>query len=351
MSAPVQSEGGPSTTAPQATTHVEHPDEVQILEPDTAPQSDSDGDSAFDGHSTASTTLASSVLNYEYSNGRRYHGYRSGSYVLPNDDEEQDRLDLLHHIFLLMLGGKLYDAPIPHTPQRVLDIGTGTGIWALDFADEHPSSEVLGTDLSPIQPTWVPPNAKFYIDDAESDWVYGPEEKFDFIHSRGMSGSIGDWDKLIQQSYANLQPGGWLEFQEPEAWVYSDDDTGERAPSLRQWQNLCNDAAAQFKKELRMQSQLKDKMIHAGFTDVHERMIKIPIGSWAKDPKFKEIGRYQREHMAMGIEPYTFGFIGKVLGWSENECKVIIAKVVNEVRDRALHLYIKFYFVYGRKPE
>ena len=145
----------------------------------------------------------------------------------------------------------------------------------VDFADEHPSSEVLGTDLSPIQPTWVPPNAKFYIDDAESAWVYQPEEKFDFIHSRGMSGSIGDWDKLIQQAYANLQPGGWLEFQEPEAWVYSDDDTSERAPSLRQWQELCNDAAAQFKKELRMQSRLKDKMIHAGFTDVHERMIKV----------------------------------------------------------------------------
>ena len=65
----------------------------------------------------------------------------------------------------------------------------------------------------------------------------------------------------------------------------------------------------------------------------------------------KEIGRYQREHMAMGIEPYTFGFIGKVLGWSEEECKVLIAKVVNEVRDRSLHLYIRFFFVYGRKPE
>jgi hypothetical protein len=36
----------------------------------------------------------------------------------------------------------------------------------------------------------------------------------------------------------------------------------------------------------------------------------------------KEIGRYQREHMALGIEPYTLGFIGKVLGWSEAECRV-----------------------------
>lgn len=65
----------------------------------------------------------------------------------------------------------------------------------------------------------------------------------------------------------------------------------------------------------------------------------------------KEIGRYQREHMAMGIEPYTLGFIGKVLGWSEAECRVLIAKVVDDVRDRAFHLYIRFYFVHGQKPE
>ncbi|GJC92194.1 methyltransferase domain-containing protein [Colletotrichum higginsianum] len=25
---------------------------------------------------------------------------------------------------------------------RVLDVGTGTGIWALDFGDEHPEAEV-----------------------------------------------------------------------------------------------------------------------------------------------------------------------------------------------------------------
>lgn len=29
-----------------------------------------------------------------------------------------------------------------------------------DFADEHPGAEVIGTDISPIQPKWVPPNLK-----------------------------------------------------------------------------------------------------------------------------------------------------------------------------------------------
>jgi methylase of polypeptide subunit release factors len=47
-------------------------------------------------------------------------------------------------LFGLTLGGKLFKAPIPKEKQlhRVLDVGTGTGIWAIDFADEHPESEV-----------------------------------------------------------------------------------------------------------------------------------------------------------------------------------------------------------------
>lgn len=246
---------------------------VLHLEPDTG--SNSDNDSAFDATSSASTSLASSILNYEYTNGRRYHGYRQGSYVLPNDEQEQDRLDLLHHIFLLILSGKLYDAPITPPPRRVLDIGTGTGIWAIDFADENPGCEVIGTDLSPIQPTWIPPNAKFYIDDAESEWVYSPSEAFDLIHGRTLSGGIGDWDKLIRQCYTHLTPGGWLEFQEPLALCESDDGTLARAVDMMRWQDLCNDAAQVFKKDIRVGVSLKQRMVDAGFVDVHEKVVKV----------------------------------------------------------------------------
>jgi SAM-dependent methyltransferase len=140
--------------------------------------------------------VTSSILNYKYENGRRYHAYREGAYLLPNDEREQERLDLHHHVFRLTLGGRLFRAPIKSNPQRVLDFGTGTGIWAMDFADEFPSAVVLGTDLSPIQPKWVPPNCKFTVDDVEADWLYKPSEAFDYIHARGMGGSIGDWNRL-----------------------------------------------------------------------------------------------------------------------------------------------------------
>ncbi|KAF1810538.1 methyltransferase [Eremomyces bilateralis CBS 781.70] len=309
-------------------------------------------DSAFeDGTSTASASLASSVIDYVYENGRRYHAYRKGQYVLPNDPEEQDRLDLGHHLFRLLLGGKLFQAPIDPENKRVLDIGTGTGIWAIDVGDEYPNAQVIGTDLSPIQPTWIPPNVRFYVDDAESDWVYPADEAFDLIHGRGLSGAIGDWDRLIRQSFNNLKPGGWLEFHEAEAQAQSDDDTVERAVSTMEFVRLCNDAARQFGREVSCAHLIKDRMINAGFVDVTCEMMKVPIGVWSKSKRLKEIGRFQGENCISGVEPYTLGFIGKGLGWTELECKVFVAKVIAELRDPKNHFYSLFYFVHGKKPE
>lgn len=102
-------------------------------------------------------------------------------------------------MFTLLMNGKLHLAPIGSSPQRILDVGCGTGIWAIDaglsrrlmilfpssscsLGDLYPSAEVLGSDISAIQPNFVPPNVQFEVFDAESSWDYSSQ--FDYIHCR-----------------------------------------------------------------------------------------------------------------------------------------------------------------------
>ncbi|KAF3358749.1 hypothetical protein VdG1_05303 [Verticillium dahliae VDG1] len=127
--------------------------------------------------------------------------YRAGQYLLPNDDKEQDRLDLTHHVFSLTLHGELCISHLEN-PRRILDLGTGTGIWAIDAGDQFPAAEVIGTDLSPIQSSWVPPNVRFEVDDATLPWTW-PRDHFDFVHARTLGGAIKDWPTLLRQL------GGW----------------------------------------------------------------------------------------------------------------------------------------------
>ncbi|ODH53547.1 hypothetical protein GX48_00380 [Paracoccidioides brasiliensis] len=310
--------------------------EAQVAIPNIEADENDDTDSAFNG-STASasyaTTLASSVKNYVYA---------------PNDEIEQDRMDLTHHIYKLLLGGDIYVSPIKANAQRILDIGTGTGIWAIDFADAHPESEVIGNDLSPIQPSWVPSNCSFEIDDLEATWPYS--RPFDFIHGRELAGSISDFDKLFAQAYKHLTPGGFFEIQSIEPAFYSDDGTLSKAKNAVRWGDLVLESSAKFGKPLNVVPSLPDKLKRVGFQDVSTIVLKLPIGSWAKDKKFKELGRFQQLQVLEALEPYSLFLFTKILGWTIAETQVLIAGVRADIKNREIHMYNWVHFTYGRKP-
>lgn len=124
-----------------------------------------DSDSTYDTEpalSELSASVTSSILHGKFENGRRYHAHREGTYFLPEDETEQDCLDLMGHCFNLSTNGELHRAPL-RDPKLCLDIGTGTGLWALDFIDKYPGCEVIGTDLSPIQPSCKDPFFSYRI--------------------------------------------------------------------------------------------------------------------------------------------------------------------------------------------
>jgi trans-aconitate methyltransferase len=223
-------------------------------------------------------TLPSFTLAVYHENGRTYHGYHGGKYPLPNDQIEQERLNFLHSAVYKKLNAAhpLYRAPITQggSPARILDLGTGTGEWAIDMAAEFDNATVVGTDLSPIQPTWVPPNCHFEVDDFEMNWVYRPDEKFDFIHCRDLSGSVQDYPWLLQQAMQNMTTNGYLEIQDQEIWIYSDCSV-ENMEWIMAWQDLLHRASVKFQKPLRTAEQLKNWMETAGFVDVHHEIQKV----------------------------------------------------------------------------
>ena len=72
---------------------------------------------------------------------------------------------IVHSILDSKQPNPLFFAPISKTAQNILDIGTGTGIWAIEVADKFPSAVVTGVDLYPPPETWVPPNCRLEVED------------------------------------------------------------------------------------------------------------------------------------------------------------------------------------------
>lgn len=95
-------------------------------------EGDDDADSAFDDAQSSTASLTESILQYRNLHGRTYHSNIGHAEAWqPNDEAHSEVMDMNHHLNTLLLGDKLFLAPIPNDVQNVLDIGTGTGIWAM----------------------------------------------------------------------------------------------------------------------------------------------------------------------------------------------------------------------------
>ncbi|KAL1991059.1 hypothetical protein VTN49DRAFT_5563 [Thermomyces lanuginosus] len=293
-------------------------------------------------------SLTSSVLDYRHENGRRYHKFRDGSYLLPNDESENDRQDMLHELHLQILDGKLYLAPIKE-PQRVIDLGTGTGIWAIDFADLHPEAEVIGCDLSPIQPSQVPPNVRFLVDDIESDWA-DEMNQFDFIHARNLLVSIRDFGKLIRQCYQAVRPGGWVEFQDWDGPPYSEDGSLS-GTGLEQYYNEMYSAFQKAGHEVRPGPKLEQWFNDAGFVNIHVEKFVVPHGVWPKDPHLKKLGAWFQAQAEAGYEGAALAALTRYKQWSKEEVFLLASQARADGRNRKIHAMYYFYVVYGQRPQ
>ncbi|KAK7219781.1 hypothetical protein V2G26_007784 [Clonostachys chloroleuca] len=127
-----------------------------------------------------------------------------------------------HTIFCQLENGKLFRAPIDE-PHKVLDIGSGSGEWALNLLEKYPNTEVVMMDINPPQRHMVPSRYKTYIDDANNPWTFRPSE-FDLVHIRGLAGCIQDWPALFRQVSGSLREGGYVEFCDTTLPKKSSDD-------------------------------------------------------------------------------------------------------------------------------
>ncbi|KAI9770919.1 MAG: hypothetical protein M1840_002623 [Geoglossum simile] len=290
--------------------------------------------------SRSTYSLTPSIANYPTENGRRYHKYHEGSYLYPNDDIENERLELQYRLLKNVYGGKSYFAPI-HEPKKILDIGTGTGTWCIEIADHFPNAQIIGTDLSPIQPRLVPDNVQFMIDDAtEEDWLY-PSDTFDYIHTRVLLGCFEDFRKVIDKSFSYIKPGGWMESQEIMSTVYCDDETMKDDWAFAEWTRYGDNAAMSLGKPLRIANKLKRWFKEAGFLDVHEEVFKIPVNPWPRDPHYKIIGEISEQNLLNGIQGFTLAVFHHALGWSRDEIEAYLVNVRRAIQDRNTHAYHK----------
>ncbi|KAF3183903.1 hypothetical protein TWF788_005376 [Orbilia oligospora] len=327
----------------------EHSGSGHYIEVDDDITGTSEYDSLYGAESASATTsLIDSVKAYKYENGRRYHAYKEGQWLVPNDEVQQDQMDLFHHVFLLRLRGKLFLAPIEN-PQKILDVGTGTGIWAIQIAEEFPDAEVVGNDISPIQPSWVPPKVSFEVDDFNDPWLQAPNS-YDFIHERDCHAAVKDWGKFAENVFKTLKPGGYWESQEHTVEITADDGSVPEDNILKQWCTNLIQATEIIGQTCVVAPHIIGHMQKAGFVNIKQQFFKLPIGAWPKDPVDKEIGAFNLINMVNAAEGFTTAAYTRILGKSIEEAAQAVVDIKRDLQNKDFHMYFQFAVTYGQKP-
>lgn len=140
-------------------------------------------------------------------------------YILSRGHLATARLNLQHFLWQRILKFSIHPSvKLPVNPH-IADIATGTALWALDVAHEHPTAKLDCSDLDTTQapaPGWLPSNVSITRWDILEDPPAEAQGHYDLVHVRLLVLVLSGLDPapIIRRFHSLLKPGGWLQWED-----------------------------------------------------------------------------------------------------------------------------------------
>lgn len=267
-------------------------------------------------------------------------------YALPRDLEEANRLDFQHYILRNAFQGN-YAAPISN-PSSILDVGTGTGRWAIEMAQFFPQARVIGMDvMQPKVDAAAERSPDFDVRPSNYQFVPGnvleglpfPDASFDFVHQRLLFLAIpaDRWPFVISEMVRVTRLGGWVELVETTA----PRGGGPAVDQLFTWgSQLVAHRGVDTNLGTAIGSMLQKA---AGVGNVSAREIEIPFGAWGG-----RIGNLLAMDLLFAVEGVGGLVVTQGLA-SEAQFKQTLAAARADANGNQYHCISPFYIAYGQR--
>ncbi|PVF99487.1 S-adenosyl-L-methionine-dependent methyltransferase [Serendipita vermifera] len=312
------------------------------------------------------------IANFVQEIGGRTYNSRSDLYLLPSDPEEWNRLRRQHEVLKIGMGGRYPDSDLVHTilastdgsTKSILDIGCGTGIWAVEMATEFPHSTVLGVDLAPcpLDSTTTPDNFHFELDNIDLGLVHF-FNRFDYVQIRGISMGLSDSRRIVDEALQCLHPGGLLLIGEFSWTVYDDDrvtplvaasEENSEGSWLQRILSESRDATINNGSDMmEMATVLEDGLASfplADPTTCQRASLYVPIGPPAEaTPQVQRAGALTEQHMKAFHRS-----VHRLLqqhGVSEQDVTNWSSKADGELSESNGKTWVRYNFAWGRRRE
>lgn len=262
-------------------------------------------------------------------------------YLLPRDAPEAQRLLFQHYLFLQILGGKLYRAPlIPSQIQYLLDVGCGTGRWAQEMSRHFRHAQVIGFDLADTHHARLPETKENYrfVQGNLFDGLPFADRTSDFTHQRLLFAGMPKerWAFDMQELTRVTEFGGWVSMIEMGNEFLKPGPATEQL--LTWWIAFSGTQGIDNTIPSRLDGLMREI---GGLRQVRRHVAQVPLGDWGG-----RLGRLMAQDMLAGI-PNMRAQYERVLGINPAH----FDRLVNALEDewRAYRTSYVIYFYDGRR--
>ncbi|KAF0538380.1 S-adenosyl-L-methionine-dependent methyltransferase [Gigaspora margarita] len=265
-------------------------------------------------------------------------------YPFPRRNNTWDRLTLQHYLFRYIWQSN-FSSPVQESIKnenvKILDVGSGSGPWALEMAGEFPNALFTRLDSSKTshQNSTTLPNLiiKDY-DFSKLEPLPFKDSTFDFIHVGFLASELPEkqFQTLVNELARTLKPGGYLEIMDVDFQGGNEGPSAQRLmSSLRSYylSRDINPLITQKLEPIMKSTKCLDNV--TGQKTLH------PLGDW--DEKIGELALFSWLQMLNDLKPVMAPF----MGISDSEYRNLIQEFKHEVD--IFQTYWISTRVYGRK--
>ncbi|ORE16854.1 S-adenosyl-L-methionine-dependent methyltransferase [Rhizopus microsporus] len=219
-------------------------------------------------------------------------------------EKERDRQTRQHYVLKQVLQGNIHVTL--DKPTRILDSACGVGLWSLEMAHDFPNCQVIGIDILPPSEhegwslartgAWSAGqtrNVCFQKQDILQSTLSFDDGSFDFIYQRDVATVLpfNIWPKLLLEFFRITKPGGKIELVEYDLHFKN---PGPVLNLVNEWYSA---AAATIGVRQDYTNYLSEYLERAGYINITEKAIDIPIGEWSTDDLQRQYGFLYKEQM------------------------------------------------------
>ncbi|KAJ9106335.1 hypothetical protein QFC21_001481 [Naganishia friedmannii] len=189
--------------------------------------------------------------------------------------------------------------------SSVLDVGTGTGVWAYELGDEEAFTDVIGVD---VDLSLVGVNVESDQRHANIDFA-----QLDVVHIRNLASGIPNYQLLIERCARILRTGGMLVVTELELFYHASSPSYSPSTCLRIWQTA-------LRESLKAKGIDPDVAVKLSEPDLIVEEIGVPAGGADALPDHFDRPMIQANFQAMEPTLLEHGYAASEIAALNRDC-------------------------------